>query len=160
MGTKIKFTKAHLKELKELFVKISMKGKALQGKFAANSLNPYELLHNTQVTTLNSLRSGLKKEIEAYEAENDEFTVSEGQNRKNEEKKDWARYLYLLIGYKRWKEQEADNRKKLSEKRAELKKLEDDNKSPAEKIKDLQKEIDDMAGPDGGDDEDEFIPAE
>lgn len=137
---KIVFTKEHLKELKELYVSISFEGKVLSGKFNANTLNPYELLHSTNIDTLVSLREQLKKEVTASE-EADEFTLSEEENKGVAVKKNWHRFLHLIIGHKRYLEQRKKLEKELAGLRSKAKQLEEENMTPAEKLKALQDEI-------------------
>jgi DNA repair ATPase RecN len=156
MAKKVNFTKEHLKELHGLFVRLSFGKKALNGKFNANQLSPYDLLHSTSVDTLISMRGQLKKEIEAFDNDHDEFTATESQNRQNNEKKVWERYLYLLIGYKRYLTQKAADADKLRKAEAEYKALEEETMTPKEKLKAKKKELDALKGVEDVELEDDF----
>lgn len=136
--SKVVFTKEQMSELKSLYVDLSFKGVALSGKFNANTLTPYDLLNSTNVNTLINLRGQLKKEISAFEEDHDEFTATDYQRKQNEQKKNWERFLYLLIGYKRAQEQKADAEKELKELRAKAKELKEQNMTPEEKLKELE----------------------
>ena len=131
--SRVTFTKEHFEEMKKLYVDLSFKGVALAGKFNANSLNPYDLLQSTNINTLISLRSTLKKEVEAFEVDQDEFTATDYQRSQNKEKKKWERFLYLLVGYKRRKEQAANDAAEATRIERELKILREENMTPKEK---------------------------
>jgi hypothetical protein len=139
---KINFTKENLAEMKDKFLDLSFSGIVLQGKLGSNQVTPYDLLHNTSISTLSSLRTQLKNEITKFEENTDEWTTTPYFRSQNEQKKTWERYLYLLIGYKKKQEQDKAKADKLQSLKDELSSLKNDSMSPAEKAKAKQEEID------------------
>ena len=140
---KINFTEEHSNNIKALFLELGFSGEVLAGKFGANTYTVWELLHNTSITTLQGLNKNLKNEVKALE-EQDEWSFSDYQQTKANKTRKWNEYVNLLIGYKKHKEEEADKKAKLSEAKAELKAMQEEVKTPAERIADKQKEIEEL----------------
>lgn len=127
--SKINFTVEHDKELKELFVKLSFAEEALEGKFGANNYTPSTLLYTASITTLQTLHKEIKKSVESLE-DLDEWSATPYQVQKANRLKNWARFINLLIGYKKYQAQlaseDAKNRSEKARKLAVLKQLKDE----------------------------------
>lgn len=140
---KINFTAEHEAQLKSLFVELGFNGKVLSGKFGANSYTTWQLLHQTSIPTLKTLKRTLKKEIEILE-EQDEWSFSSYQAQRANETKQWYDFIHLLIGYNKHKEALSDKNAKIAKAKAELAEMQEEAKTPAERIADKLKEIEEL----------------
>lgn len=142
----VNFTEDHKKELEGLFVNLSFEGVQLAGKFGTNTMSPYDLLHNASSSTLKSLYNQLKNEITKAEENEDEWTSSDYEQRQLSSKKEWKKFLYLLIGYRKYLTEKAKNSEALRQMKAKLAELKESNKSPEDQMKELQDAIARMEG--------------
>lgn len=142
--TKTNFTAEHQSQLEKLFLKLSFKGAVLSGKFGANALTAYDVLQNTSMSTLKSLFTQLKTEVTKAEANEDDWTSSSYEQTQLNLKKDWKDFLHLVIGYKRLQSEKANNRAAVREMKAKLTELKESNKTPEERIKELEESIANM----------------
>lgn len=137
------FTSDNLSRLKELYVQFSFSGEQLEGKFGANSFNPFQLLCQTELTTLENLFTTANAAAEAI-ATKSRWRMTNDQLSKQSRYKLWAEFLDLLIGYKLNEEEKARTAKKLQKKLSELDvriaDLADKNKS----VEDLMKEKEEL----------------
>jgi hypothetical protein len=145
---KINFTKEHQTSLEKLFVDLSFNAETLTGRFGSNAVSPYDLLHNTSLGSLRAVHNELKATITKEEANTDEWTQSETTQRQLTMKKKWLEFIHLLIGYKRFEAEKAENAKVIREKKKLLQELKESTKTPAERISELEKEINDIEGVD------------
>ena len=137
MGT-INFNKTHYEMMCEMLLEMLLNNETIQHKML--TLDVVALVHTTTINTLINIRMDLKKAITLLENE-DEWTTSEVQQKKLSTLKDKKELVNLVIGYKRWKlEQETiiQARKVLEDKLNELK---ESQKTPEEKIKELEEKI-------------------
>ena len=146
MRTTINFTAEHRDELNKLFLDLAFGGEMLSGKFGANTLSPYDILHHTSIGTLTSLRNQLKKEISAAEANDDEWSASETEQKQLSLKKKWATFIHLTIGYLKSKAEEAKNQDAIRKLDAKIANLEEATKSPEDKIAELKAKRDELSG--------------
>lgn len=134
------FTVDNLIRLKDLFVDFSFKGEVLEGKFGANTLNPFELLTMTAISTLRGLLKQVRKAA-AEMQELDEWTLTSYQQQKQARLEAWAEFVNLLIGYRLDQDEKATARiekaAKAKDLRARIATEKDKNKS----VEDLEKEL-------------------
>lgn len=134
------FTAVNLQRLKDLFVEFSFKGEVLNGKFNANTLNPFELLTQTTISTLRTLLKSVKKEAQEL-SDLDEWSLSTYQQAKQARFEAWAEFLNLLVGYRLDQDEKAatkaDKAKKAATLRARIETEKDKNLSVA----DLEKQL-------------------
>jgi hypothetical protein len=140
---KINFTQENLDRLKALFVELGFNGEVLSGKFGANTYTVWEVLHNLTISTLKSINSNLKKEVIALE-EQDDWTVSQYQLAKAAKTRKWQEFVNLVVGYKLSEQEKAEKQHEIKEKKEALKQIVEENKTPAERIAELQKEIEEL----------------
>lgn len=137
---KINFTKEHKEKLLELAMIMLLKNEAIFTRLG-QPITVVNLFHNTSINTLNSMRVSFTKRIETLENE-DEWTASQGSQIELEVTKRQKELVYLLIGYKRnqvYLEEIAAKKAKLTK---ELNVLKESQKTPEDKIKELQEELD------------------
>lgn len=137
---KINFTKEHKEKLLELAMIMLLKNEAIYTRLG-QPITVVDLFHNTSINTLNSMRVSFTKRIETLENE-DEWTASQGSQIELEVTKRQKELVYLLIGYKRnqvYQEEIAAKKAKLTK---ELNVLKESQKTPEDKIKELQEELD------------------
>lgn len=137
---KKEFTAENLAKLKELYTDFSFRGEVLDGKFGANTLNPFELLTQTTVSTLRSLFAQTKKFARAT-SELDEWSLTEHQLAKQKGFEAWAEFLNLLIGFRLSEETRIENEKKARKVKSELAELKENVKTPAERIAEKEAEL-------------------
>jgi hypothetical protein len=103
---KKEFTKENLTRLQELYVSLSFKGEALEGKFGANTLSPYDLLNSTNVNTLRMLLVQTRKVKQEME-DIDEWSATAKQAADKNRIETWAEFINLLVGYRLDKDEKA-----------------------------------------------------
>lgn len=138
MATKINFTKEHQVELynsalKALFNKTEF-------STSVGILNIYDLLHTTTINTLTSMKVNLDKLISTKEAA-DEWSLTESQQKQIDELKAKSRLVNLIIGYKRYQEYQASIEKERAKLNAELESLKDSQKTPEDRIREIEDKI-------------------
>jgi len=134
------FTKENLARLQELYVQLSFEGEVLEGKFGANTLNPYTLLNETAISTLRALLKQARKAKQDLE-DADEWSMSAAQQRAKSRFDSWAEFINLLIGFRLDQDEKAalraDRAKKAAQLRARIATEEDKGKT----LEDLKKEL-------------------
>lgn len=134
---KINFTKEHFSKLVNLVAQAAMNNVTIPTKMG-QQLNIVELLHTTSITTLNNIKAALTQKIRNIE-DRDEWV--EADSEVLDEIKAQKELVNLIVGWKRWKLEMDENRRK----RAELQKKYDDlcesTKTPEDKKKELEAEI-------------------
>ena len=134
---KINFTKEHFSKLVNLVAQAAMNNVTIPTKMG-QQLNIVELLHTTSITTLNNIKAALTQKIRNIE-DRDEWV--EADSEVLDEIKAQKELVNLIVGWKRWKLEMDENRRK----RAELQKKYDDlcesTKTPEDKKKELEAEL-------------------
>ena len=135
---KINFNKTHYEMMCEMLLEMLMNNETIQHKML--TLDVVALVHTTTINTLNSIRLDLKKAIDNLENQ-DEWSTSEVNQKKLSTLKDKKELVNLVIGYKRWQEEQESiklARKLLLE---ELEDLKESQKTPEDKIKELEDKL-------------------
>lgn len=138
--TKINFTKEHKEKLLELAMIMLLENEVISTRLG-QPITVVDLLHNTTINTLNSIRLSLSKKVENLENE-DEWAASQGSQIELDVAKRQKELVNLVIGYKRnqvYQEEVAIKKAKLTK---ELNVLKESQKTPEDKIKELQEELD------------------
>lgn len=136
---KVNFTETNMARLKELAIEMLLNNGIVSTKIG-QVLNVSDLLHTTTINTLNSIKNSIKKRIEVLEGA-DEWTVEVDTQREIGNLKKDAELVNLIIGYKRYTQEIAENHAKKRELEKQLRNLEESTKTPAERIEDLKKQI-------------------
>ena len=138
--TKINFTATHLSRLSVLAVNYLFSGEAFKGP-VGQILTVYDLIHTTSIDTLVKMRNELEKSI-ANKTNVDDWIDTEYD--KLQQLKDKSEFVYLLIGYKRYKLEQTSialEKEKLMQQLSELK---ESQKTPQERIKELEDQINNL----------------
>ena len=136
---KVNFKKEHFDKMKSLALTFLLDNKVVCNKFN-QPINIVELLHCTTINSLNTIRLSLTKQIEALESQ-DEWASSSVSQVKLDSIKEAKELVNLIIGYKRHLvevEEIAEKRESLSR---ELESLKESQKTPEDKIKELEAEL-------------------
>lgn len=136
--TKINFNKDHYDLMCEMLLEMLLNNEVIQHKMI--TLDVTALLHTTTINTLNSIRLDLKKAIDNLENQ-DEWSTTELNQKKLASLKDKKELVNLIIGYKRWQDEQESiklTRKLLQE---ELDDLKESQKTPEDKIKELEDKL-------------------
>ena len=123
--------------MQELLLKKLLRNDVIVTKMG-QALNVVELLHTTTINTLNSIRMDLSKKIERIESE-DEWVSSD--NRRLGLLKEDKELVNLIIGYKRYTLELQENEKKKEMLTQQLESLKESQKTPEDKIKELEAEL-------------------
>lgn len=136
--TKINFNKGHYDLMCEMLLEMLLNNEVIQHKML--TLDVTALLHTATINTLNSIRLDLKKAIDNLENQ-DEWSTTELNQKKLANLKDKKELVNLIIGYKRWQDEQESiklARKLLLE---ELNDLKESQKTPEDKIKELEDKL-------------------
>lgn len=96
------FSKEDLVQLEKLVVELTLNGDQLEGKFGANTLTPYDVINNTNVSTLRTLLGNVRRSIQTDSV--DDYSITPAQLERNTRFEKWAAFLNFSIGFKLDKE--------------------------------------------------------
>lgn len=136
---KINFTQEHFEKLKAYAVEMLFTQETVTTKLG-QTLNIVELLHTTTINTLNSIRLQLSKEIETIENQ-DEWVSGEISQRKLENLKAKKELVNLIIGYKRFVQEQTEIARERARLEDELSRLKESQKTPEDKIKEIESKL-------------------
>lgn len=139
---KINFTQEHFEKLKAYAVEMLFTQETVTTKLG-QTLNIVELLHTTTINTLNSIRLQLGKEIETIENQ-DEWVSGNTSQRKLENLKVKKELVNLIIGYKRFIQEQTEIARERASIEDELIRLKESQKTPEDKIKELESKLNDL----------------
>lgn len=134
---KINFTKDHMFRLYDLANEALFDKTTVTTKLG-QPLNIYELLHTTSINQLSEIKSNLTKKIEKIE-EQDEWIAPDGN--KLQAMKDTKELVNLIIGWKRYNLELAENTRKKEELTEKLAELKESQKTPEDRIKELEAQL-------------------
>lgn len=137
--TKINFTKTHFDKMCTLALNMLFNNSIILSKFNT-PINIIELLHTTTINMLNSIKVTLSKKIEQLESQ-DEWVASDTYSKQLEEAKEQKELVNLIIGYKRYKMEQEETAKRKLEIVNKLQELKESQKTPEDKIKELETEL-------------------
>lgn len=137
--TKINFAKEHFAKLKELAFAMLVANEAIITKMG-QPLNIVELMHTQTINTLNGIRLALGKQIETLESQ-DEWVATDYQQEKLEALKSKKELVNLIIGWKRYNLAVEEAKAKKAELNAQLKELRESQKTPEDRIKELEEQL-------------------
>lgn len=136
---KINFTKEHFNKMCTLLMGMLLRNEVISSKLGT-PINVVELLHTTTINSLNYIRLTLSNKIKQLESQ-DEWIASEINAQQLNIAKRQKELVNLVIGYKRYRMEVEENIKKKAELTAKLKALKESQKSPEDKIKELEAEL-------------------
>lgn len=136
---KINFKKEHFDKLKELAVKALLNNDTVVGRLG-NPIDIVELIHGTTINSLNQIRLSLAKKIEGLEGK-DEWAADDTNQVTLEKAKEQKDLVNLIIGYKRYKQEVADNKANKKALQEQLSALKESQKTPEDKIKELEAQL-------------------
>lgn len=135
---KINFTKEHYEKMKNLLVEMLINNEVILHKMV--TLDVVALVHTTSINSLNGCRLELSANISRLE-NLDEWTTSELNQIKLEKLKKQKELVNLVIGYKRWLDEQSTILNQRKELEAQLKALKESQKTPEDKIKELEAQL-------------------
>ena len=136
---KINFTKENFARLQSLATEMLFNNEVILSRIGS-PLTIIDLLHTTTIGTLNEIRLSLGKAIEKLENQ-DEWTSGDDTQKKLSELRTKKELVNLIIGYKRFNMENEANAHKRAELEAKLKALKESQKTPEDRIKELEAEI-------------------
>lgn len=134
---KINFTKEHFSKLVNLVAQAAMNNVTIPTKMG-QQLNIVDLLHTTSINTLNNIKAALTQKIRNIE-DRDEWVETDSDIL--EEIKAHKELVNLIVGWKRWKLEMDEIRKKREELQKKYDDLCESTKTPEDKKKELEAEI-------------------
>lgn len=139
---KINFTKEHFERLKELLSIMLLKNETVNNLLGM-PLNVIDLLHDTSINTLNGIRLSLSKAVEKAESIDEWVSPIISQEKVNRLRR-LKETVNLIIGYQRYQMELSDNLNKKKELTEKLNKMKEEAKTPEERIKEIEAEIDSL----------------
>ena len=140
--TKVNFTKEHLAKLKELAFAMLTHNGVIQTKFG-QALTIVDLMHTQTINTLNGIRVAIGKSIEALENK-DEWVATDNTQADLAILKEKKELVNLIIGWKRYNEYARESNAKKEELKAQLSALKESQKTPEDKIKELEAKLSEL----------------
>lgn len=140
---KINFTKEHFNKMCTLLMGMLLRNEVISSKLGT-PINVVELLHTTTINSLNNIRLTLSNKIKQLESQ-DEWIASEINAQQLDIAKRQKELVNLVIGYKRYRMEVEENTQKKAKLTAKLKALKESQKSPEDKIKELEAELSAMS---------------
>lgn len=140
---KINFTKEHFNKMCTLLMGMLLRNEVISSKLGT-PINVVELLHTTTINSLNYIRLTLSNKIKQLESQ-DEWIASDSTAKQLDTAKEQKELVNLVIGYKRYKMEVEENAQKKAELTAKLKALKESQKSPEDKIKEIEAELSAMS---------------
>ncbi len=139
---KVNFTTENKSRLEELATKFLFSNLSIQGPMGT-SMRVEDLLHNTSVLSLVNMNSHLKKQI-ASMSDLDEWSCTDADTWKLERLKETQELVSLVIGYKKWLAEQEEISEKKAALAAQIDSLKESQKTPAERIAELEKQLADL----------------
>lgn len=136
---KVNFTKEHYAKMQTLAFAMLVHNQTISTKMG-QPLNIVELMHTQTINTLNGIRLGLGKQIETLESQ-DEWVATDYQQEKLEALKKQKELVNLIIGWKRHNLEIQEARAKKAELTAQLNELKESQKTPEDRIKELEAKL-------------------
>ena len=134
---KINFTKQHYQDLVNLVAQASMNHVVINTKMG-QPLDIVALLHTTSINTLNDIKASLVKKIRGIE-DRDEWI--DADTVVLDTLKGQKELVNLIVGWKRWKMEIDENRKKKENLTKKLAELRESTKTPEDRIKEMEAEL-------------------
>jgi predicted nuclease with TOPRIM domain len=138
---KINFTKQHYQDLVNLVAQAAMNHVVINTKMG-QPLDIVALLHTTSINTLNDIKASLVKKIRSIE-DRDEWV--DADTVVLDTLKGQKELVNLIVGWKRWKMEIDENRKKKENLTKKLAELKESTKTPEDRIKEMEAELAAMA---------------
>ena len=139
---KVNFTTENKSRLEELATKFLFGNLPIQGPIGT-SMRVEDLLHNTSVNSLVSMNAHLKKQI-ASMSDLDEWSCTDADTWKLERLKETQELVSLVIGYKKWLAEQEEISEKKAALAAQIDSLKESQKTPAERIAELESQLADL----------------
>ena len=136
---RINFTKEHFEKMKAYLIDMLLDNKLVFMPMGG-PLNVAELLHTTTINTLNNVRLSLEKQITKFEQQ-DEWVADNLDQTKLQELKERKEAVNLIIGYRRYLLEKEETERRRKELQAKLAELKESQKTPEDKIKELEDEL-------------------
>lgn len=136
---KINFTKEHFDKMCSLLLTMLLSNNTVNSKLGT-PINVVELLHTTTINSLNNIRLALSNKIKRLENQ-DRWVTSGSTEKQLGTVRGQEELVNLVIGYKRYRMEVEENAQKKAELTAKLKALKESQKSPEDKIKELEAEL-------------------
>lgn len=139
MEQRINFTPEHLTRLKELSIDFLFNNKVIYNKLSI-PINIHELLHLTTINSLNNIRQECKSLVRRIE-DKDEWIVCKSDSVALKEAKESEELVNLIIGYKRYQNEQNSILRKKAALQEQLNELKESQKTPAERIAEIEAQI-------------------
>lgn len=143
---KINFTKDHFNKMLSMAAAMLVNNEVVMTKMG-QPLNIVELMHTTTIGTLMDIKKSLSKKIENLE-DQDEWVESNTNQVNLTRYKNQKELVNLIIGWKRFMLEASEAAKRKQELESKLKELKDSQKTPEDKIKEIEAELASMQEPD------------
>ncbi len=134
---KVNFTKEHFSKLKELAVEALFSGEVFHTKLG-QILTIYELIHTVSINQLNEIKNSLAVKIQKLESKDEWVEVDTTELNELKTQKE---LVNLIIGYKRFNLERNEIDAKRIKLSAKLSELRESQKTPEDRIKEIEAEL-------------------
>lgn len=136
---RINFTEENLAQLKDLAVEFLFNRTTFNGPMSTQ-YDVTQVIHDTTMSSLKSMFNSIKSAIDK-KSNVSRWTTSTAEQKELKILEDKKEFLDLLMGYKLYQAQEAEVAREAEALRAEIKSLEEDTKTPEEKLKEKKEAL-------------------
>lgn len=133
----INFTREHMAKLVDLAAQALFKGTTFKTKMG-QVLNIFELVHTISINQLNEIKTNFTNKINNLESKDEWVEVDTTELDALKESKE---LVNLIIGWKRFQLEKAENERKRIELSAKLTELKESQKTPEDRIKEMEAEL-------------------
>lgn len=142
---KINFTQEHYAKMQELLLGMLMNNHVIYTKLG-QPLNACELLHTTSIEGLNSMRINLENQINRLEKQ-DKWAQDTIHQQKLNDLKASAELVNLIVGYKRFKLEAEEIKRKKENLKEKIAKMKEEQKTPEDRLKEVEEELSKLEDP-------------
>lgn len=136
----VNFTTEQKERLAALIAILTFTGETVEGAFGSTEVTPWDAINACKPSTLETLYNKAKRVRAAAEKEN-KWQAAPADAAKAERLKIWEEFLDLAWGFSLWKLDEETRQREKARKTAALAALKEENKTPAERIAELEAEL-------------------
>jgi hypothetical protein len=136
----VKFTPEQKTRLGELLIALTFSGETSSNKWGGQAYTPWDFINTCTPNTLEQSYNAAKRTRAAAEKD-DPWAATNTDAERVEQLKRWEEFLFLAWGYSRWKLDETTRNAKKERLAAQLDRLVQENKTPAERIAELKAEL-------------------
>lgn len=136
----INFTSEQRTRLQALIGELTFSGETFAGKFGSTQYTPWDFINTCTANVCETAYNAAKRTRAAAEKD-DPWATDSTDSERIAQLQRWEDFLFLVWGYNRWKLEDKIRQAKKEALSTKLADLKEENKTPAEKIAELEAEL-------------------